>query len=378
MFYGLPVLHSHQSHSQFLKTVIAEVEGTMSGAGAGVEEKATKKHQVLQVLQKYLPEGAVTHNDLQQLVIDLAEDRYNRVFWQKRRLTRLADKVIRHPLVFLKGDTGAGKSWSARMVAYQLNPQETHFVVTNSPLSGERDWLGEYTLEEKTGAACPDKETCLIPGPVLQWAQTWGKGYQILILDEATLAQPGKLDWLNGLSSSPPFITWQGQRLPLTENHRVILTSNPEHYPGRWFHSAIRQQAAISYYPGLPDDFLIQNIAAPLLSQLTFPGGGLNGKPDAIRHAAGLTEALWKHYKPLLPKREFTPRDLQAIVERTGRYLHLAKVEDVSQAQFNSVSGRHSGISLRVNCHRSSSRNWLLWMTGSMPDGQVIDGYWTL
>ena len=271
-----------------------------------------------------------------QLAKEIASGHYNRDRWLKRELARLRAKVNEHSVVFLKGDTGAGKSWTAREVARQLNPVHLE-IVTVGPTTTDKDLFGRSVLKNIPGSAPADSETCMIPGPVLRWATSTPGGNNepcILIIDEATLQAPGALDWLNGLFAPEPFITWQGRRIKLTDRHKVILTSNPEHFSGRNLHPAIREQAVTSYYRPLPSDFLAQCIIEPELAKLPV----LINNPEQRQAVTQLIQTLWRQYQTLLPHREYTPRDILTVIQRTRLYLEQSEtVDSCSQLQLNGV-----------------------------------------
>ncbi len=342
-FAGCSTRAASTTLQEWVVSTAASINELMANPAIASEQRPLRITALLRsaITYRYGSENPLSEQDMETLSVDLAQGNYDRRRWLNRRLNRLTAKVKRHPLVFLKGDTGAGKSWLARAVAHQLNPEHPATVLTLGPTSDSQTLFGENVLIENQSQSdreaknTPDQETRLNPGSLLQWARMRDSKPLVLILDEATLTTPGMLNSLSGLSARPPFITWQGHSIPLTEQHRVILTSNPEHYPGRWLHETIREQAVIGYYTPLPDDFLGECILSPALMELPC----LKQNRPLLNDSRELILNLWQQYQKLLPEREFTPRDLLAVTQRIYDYLELSDPEETpSREQLNGIA----------------------------------------
>ena len=185
---------------------------------------------------------------------------------QERRVKRLAARVRQHPLVFLQGVAGAGKSHMARAVAGELKKNADWktmpdpVVLSLGPETTPENLYGQQVLQEGMDG---DQSTRFVPGPLLQWAMN--KNPPVLILDEANMAREGLLAPLADLTRSPPQLCFKGEIYPLTDRHRVILTGNPESYDGRHMDSAIKPRMLTLYYRPLSPETLAELIVQPVL-----------------------------------------------------------------------------------------------------------------
>ncbi len=303
--------------------------------------------------------------------------------WQEERLETLETLVRHHPLVFLKGEPGAGKTWSASEVARRLNPEQPPIVVTASPMSDQSqlmrvpvrdDFLslteGELnslslsqeerlvfeTLVQKWGVVKGD--LCCLPltgdvqailnnkfrqdsqdqlkmyrdartryedGPLLRWAKTASEGGKpvVLIIDEANLAPAELWDMFQGLEGDHPTLSFGGEVITLGPYHRVVFTGNPETAAGRNTSLGLRQQAVTQYFPALPEAFLQERVLRPRLQNM-----GLAGNSETV--ISTRIAALWQRFRALAPEYEFTPRDIHEICDRLQLYLSIENAGDVS------------------------------------------------
>ncbi|MGI2030608.1 hypothetical protein, partial [Endozoicomonas acroporae] len=102
-----------------------------------------------------------------------------------------------------------------------------------------------------------------VPGQITDWARRRRPG--LLVINEANLVQHGLLSPLTGLQQSPPRLCVNGQTFELTDNHRVLLTGNPENYPGRNLDPELQRRILRLYYRPLSESILQQAIIEPLL-----------------------------------------------------------------------------------------------------------------
>jgi hypothetical protein len=71
----------------------------------------------------------------------------------------------------------------------------------------------------------------------------------ILLLDEANLRPNGAFDFLHGLAQFHTRLHYQGKLYPITSEHKVVATGNPEYYPHRHYHSILREAFVITLKP---------------------------------------------------------------------------------------------------------------------------------
>ena len=269
---------------------------------------------------------------------------------QQRRMRRLTERVRRHPLVFLQGEAGAGKSHMARAVAEQLRqaPDENSppsQVLSLGPETSAEQLFGQAVIDE---GISDDATTTFKPGPILRWAMS--RNPPLLVLDEANLAKEGVLAPLAGLMETPPRISYQGQDYTLSDQHRVILTGNPEHYNGRHMDSSLKKHLLTLYYRPLDQDMLAELIIRPVLPAHW---------PDDLKDRGVQTIlSLYRQYGRLLPD-ALSPRDLQDVLCRISQTLRhyqqapegaepmetdaVLSLESLHQAVFDAFSGSLAG-----------------------------------
>ena len=78
----------------------------------------------------------------------------------------------------------------------------------------------------------------------------------LLFLDEENLKDPDTVDFLRDYLRNPD------------PNKKIILSGNPEHYPGRKYHRLFQQEAATVYFDKPDTDYLIRNFLSNIPSEL--------------------------------------------------------------------------------------------------------------
>lgn len=134
----------------------------------------------------------------------------------------LADK--NKPIILLKGPPGTGKT------------RAMHQLKKDNCFAGEAKIIA--WLESKSGT---------------------------LLLDEGNKAKPGMWDFLKGLAEDGRSIYYKGKNYQLTEQHKVIITGNPESYQDRHYHFFLQNYAEIIYFKKPNDTALIEEIFHPML-----------------------------------------------------------------------------------------------------------------
>jgi MoxR-like ATPase len=121
-------------------------------------------------------------------------------------------------LIILKGPPGVGKTYTVRQ------------------------------LKEDLGFDCHED--------ILKWLEGNPEKTSVLLLDEANMAIPGTWDFLKGLSNDQRTVYYQNKQYMLTAHHKIIVTGNPEHYPGRYYHPFFQQYGEALNYVMPNDDYL--------------------------------------------------------------------------------------------------------------------------
>ena len=317
------------------------------------------------VLKEFFTEEALS-TEFSTLAEDLLSGNDTQ-YKQQRRVIRLAEQVKSAPIVFLRGEAGTGKSYTADLVAKQLTQGKEPVTLSLSPKHEQEDLFGQmhlkpnpvtidrsqiqfsdasglvwkvlciesgspqsanaiqitfdHDIKTRLKAALGDNEalyyqildqfednqTVFEPGPILKWASIQDNP-PVLILDEANLSKTGVLHPLLGLNDSPPTITVFGKKVELTAQHRIIMTGNPDHYQGRHADPLIRNGALNLFYKPFTPEFLAENVFKPSLPE-AWPA-------DMKSDVTVKTLKLYDAYKRILPKHTFGPRDLKDISAR--------------------------------------------------------------
>lgn len=242
---------------------------------------------------------------------------------QAKRLEQLTAMLKQHKVIELNGPAGSGKSCLALATGQALQEQQgssMNWLV--AALSVQLGWqpvknltLGpDTTWEDLYGSVTLKKNwfghlvSHSVPGQLSDWASRSWSG--LLIINEANLVRRGLLSPLVvGLQQSPPRLCVNGQTIWLTDNHRVLLTGNPESYQGRNLDPEVKSRVLRLYYRPLPQSILKQAIIGPLLPD----GWPMERKATA---SDTILSVLAEYKKLLSEDYELTPRDLQDIMAR--------------------------------------------------------------
>lgn len=253
------------------------------------------------------------------LVAALCSGQFNWEAWEQRRINRLADKVRKHPVVFIKGETGAGKSYIAEVVARTLNPELPPHVITVGPETELSDLLGRIALKPGDGQSQDeDFQTQAVLAPFRLWAEQKSRKPVVLVIDEANLAIPELWNCLKGLFENPPCLYAHGERIPVSPQHRIIMTGNPDHFSGRRMNELLRIRAPQLFYKPLNPAFVRNKVLHLGLTE-TLAALPCISPADAQKAVPYLVETigmLYTQYQKQLPERVFTPRDLSDIISR--------------------------------------------------------------
>ena len=234
-----------------LSQTLAELERQLETVLNGPEpDKLLHVREILSPLLKRWPAS------LQDVPIALVDgQRHVHARWE-RRLICLAERVKEHPVVFLQGPAGVGKSFMAQTIAeragfsacqvVQLGPGQTRDTLCGGPEL--------LTIKQ-------DSFTRFKPGILIKWARQRNKP-PLLVLEEANLLPEGMLAPLASLRRQSPVLNLFGNQYLLSKAHRIILTGNPSFYPGRnpltlpmptlYYHGPDRAQAEAIIMSQLP------------------------------------------------------------------------------------------------------------------------------
>ncbi|WP_422442445.1 MULTISPECIES: AAA family ATPase [unclassified Endozoicomonas] len=321
-------LHSGQTRSDAIHGLASDCFHRARTAGSETEGIERIKNQ----LSESLKWQGSADEPLSALARDLYHGEMSQEDRESRRLSRLHDRLMDSPVIFLQGETGTGKSYfSAKMARASGQASVISLGPSDSEQTLMKRWQWHYHADGDRSMAEQNRA-------LMEWANTKSDKdgeYVTLVLDEANLAEAGLLASLNGLWEPQPCIYVNGHPVRVSEKHRVILTGNPDHYAGRQMAPALKEKLPRAYYPRLDQAFLRDRVVEPaLLNQLQ------RHQINDIAHSASKSVmALWQYYQELLPEHEFTPRDLTDICSWVGWYLDCAQpaVGSVTPEQINSL-----------------------------------------
>ena len=309
-----------RTRSEIIHALAVECFGISRGATDNEETECIRR--ITARLDQSLAWQGSTEAPLPLLASDLYHGSMNQKDRERRRLSRLGERLSDSPVIFLQGETGTGKSYFSAKVARDKGWGR---VVSLGPSDSEQTLMKSWQWQEcsEDGDRYMESQNRVL----MEWAtaQPATDGdYVTLVLDEANLAQTGLLASLKGLWEPEPCIYVNGHPVKVSPQHRVILTGNPDHYAGRQLDPALKALLPKAYYPSLNQAFLRDRVVEPALArqlQRHIP----EQQAEAIAHlATGSVMALWQYYPELLPEHEFTPRDLTDICGWVGWYLDRA------------------------------------------------------
>ncbi len=257
----------------------------------------------------------------------LARQRSDR-FRQERRLEHLAQRVREHPVVFLQGEAGAGKTFMARAIAARAGYPDCQVLQLGPNDTQEALFGGPQLVSYSMGNGAEDHRTEFREGPLLQWALS--KDPPLLVLDEANLVPEGLLAPLAGLTRQPPVLHYQGREYELNDRHRIILTGNPDHYSGRHLDNTLKSRIPTFFYNPLPDTVLANAIILPNLPQAW---------PEHLKHQArDRLLTLYNQFRALLE--QTTPRDIIDVLATVRQILRHCAATVSTPGQVNALVRR--------------------------------------
>ncbi|WP_133406486.1 AAA family ATPase [Parashewanella tropica] len=266
--------------------------------------------------------------------VDLAEDllfgTQNCHIRENRRLLRMCDRVRHHPIVFLQGEAGAGKSHLAKAVSNELSKQDPQFKHFDTPLvislGPETTTCSLFGEQKLITDASGDSRTEFEDGPILKWAKD--RNPQLLVLDEANIAKEGVIATLAGLCREPKQLCYQGRIYPLTSKHRVILTGNPDFYAGRKMDPDISSCMLTVHCRPLSRETQGKLIVKPSLPS-TWPLTFRN-------QACHLVIQTFEEIASLIPE-GLTPRDLHEVLTRISCTQNLLVTPPADMTQVHAI-----------------------------------------
>ncbi|WBA81027.1 AAA family ATPase [Endozoicomonas sp. GU-1] len=316
--------------------------------------------QLQQPLQHVFPEPLLT-TSLQTLASDWLKASCHHQQQQGKRLEQLTTMLRQHRIIELNGPAGTGKSClavatgqalqerrQASMNRLAAGPQPDQHRVKTLTLGPNTTWEDLYGSVSLKRDRQGNTVSHLVPGQITDWARRKRPG--LLVINEANLVQPGLLSPLTGLLQSPPRLCVNGQTFELTDNHRVLLTGNPENYPGRNLDPELQRRILRLYYRPLPESILQQAIIEPLLPD-TWPMELRSTTSDTI------LSLLAEYRKQVSTDYELTPRDLKDIMARF-RLITADAPCPTSQAQVLALADEACGQSLGGRIDRDQRPEW--------------------
>ncbi len=145
----------------------------------------------------------------------------------------------------------------------------------------------------------------------------------ILFLDEANIQKDGYWDFLNGIVENKT-IFHNGQSYPLSENHKIIFTGNPETYAGRNYQRFFQTHAETILFKAMDDNFFVEKMVKPILGYY----GGI------VENASRKIIDVFNFTKRCLPK--LGARDLQNLTHRFA-CLYQSNIDSKNSININTL-----------------------------------------
>ncbi|WP_101748649.1 AAA family ATPase [Endozoicomonas acroporae] len=311
-------------------TVISQTTGTLESQIAAIlnQTDQQKSQQIRELLATAFVGDQLPGpcHDLPDALLAQQRHHWSR---QERRLVHLARRVRKHPVVFLQGEAGAGKTFMARAIAARAGYPDCQVLQLGPNHTSEALFGGPQLVSYSVGNGAEDHGTEFCEGPLLLWALS--KDPPLLVLDEANLVPEGLLAPLGGLTRQPPVLHYQGREYELNDRHRIILTGNPDHYLGRHLDNTLKSRIPTFFYNPLPDTVLANAIILPNLPQ-AWPAHLKQQARDRL-----LT--LYNQFRELLD--QTTPRDITDVLATVRQILrHCSATGDDTPAQVNALIRR--------------------------------------
>ncbi|WBA84107.1 AAA family ATPase [Endozoicomonas sp. GU-1] len=321
------------AHRELLRqdTIISQTVGTLESQIAAIlnQTNQQKSQQIRELLATHFIDDQLPGPCLDLPDALLARQRHH---WsrQERRLEHLAQRVRKHPVVFLQGEAGAGKTFMARAIAARAGYPDCQVLQLGPNDTQEALFGGPQLVSYSMGNGAEDHGTEFRKGPLLQWALS--KDPPLLVLDEANLAPEGLLAPLAGLTRQPQVLHYQGREytLPEQQQHRIILTGNPDHYSGRHLDNTLKSRIPTFFYKPLPDTVLANAIILPNLPQAW---------PEHLKHQArDRLLTLYNQFRALLE--QTTPRDITDVLATVRQILRHCAATVSTPEQVNALVRR--------------------------------------
>ncbi|WP_257293828.1 AAA family ATPase [Endozoicomonas sp. YOMI1] len=345
-------------------TIISQTAGTLESQIAAILMGDQTGQQKSQQIRELLA-TAFVNDQLPEQCQDLpdallARQRHNRSR-QERRLVHLARRVQEHPVVFLQGEAGVGKTFMARAIAARAGYPACQVLQLGPNHTSEALFGGQQLVSYPTGNGAVDHRTEFREGPLLQWALS--DDPPLLVLDEANLAPEGLLAPLAGLTRQPPVLHYQGREYRLTEQHRIILTGNPDHYSGRHLDNRLKSRIPTFFYNPLPNTVLANAIILPNLPEAW---------PDHLKQqACDRLLTLYSQFRELLLGDQTTPRDITDVLATVRQILRHCSAIGGTPEQVNALVRRAFMDSLAgaiTNDDQQRLNTLNLWYQGQYPE----------
>ncbi|WP_299731475.1 transglutaminase domain-containing protein [uncultured Endozoicomonas sp.] len=285
---------------------------------------------------------------------------------QERRIAQLARRIDEHPIVFLQGEAGAGKTFMAKAIACRAGYPDCQVLQLSPNRTSDEIFGGQRVIKQGN-----DRSTEFQEGPILKWAMS--ENPPLLLLDEANLAPDGLLSPLAGLTGQPPVIDYQGRQYSLTERHHIVLTGNPDHYEGRHLDDVLKTKVPTLFYHPLSEAVLAESIIRP--------GLPANWSEAQKQQASERLLTLFNQFRELVPGDLMTPRDIKdtlASVRQLLRYQQgpvILDAQDISEEQINALI--HKAFMDSLSGAVTGSQHQQLealnhWYQGQFPEDTAI------
>lgn len=188
-----------------------------------------------------------------------------------------------------------------------LQDTNSNFIILKGPPGVGKTHTFRQVLKDRVHTACYESND-----EILTWLEDRTDQIKVLLLDEANMQAPGTWDFLKGVSRDKKTVYYKDKEYSLTNNHKIIMTGNPETFPQRYYHSLFQHYGDTLLFKMPEDDYLEKMVLKSIL------------EPHAL-YTKNITEAMLFAYDLIIQYNPYLPlstRDLESLAQR---YITLAK-----------------------------------------------------
>ncbi|MCR4336442.1 MAG: ATP-binding protein, partial [Candidatus Omnitrophica bacterium] len=237
--------------------------------------------------------------------------------------TRAIRALKASPGVMFQGPPGTGKTFLAAQIRNELGYQENEvFHLTTGADTKIRDIVVDKPMLD--GKTTTEDEI------IARWAKRKEGG--LLNVDEANLTPEEFWNFLKGLFATKPHIWINGEKVILTQRHKVIFTGNQDFMEGRKIQNIVAEEMITIPFSHFDDEFLGERIREYLSTA--------KQRPQELQI---LLLTLHRFFERMGNYDDLSLRDVQELADRVNLLVEAQwKEEDVVLVAWDIYKGRYT------------------------------------